>query len=329
MDVFKVKSHFDQSLTTLDDLYTLGGMELYPLFDRLHFHLDQMKEGGMLGEGKFPELKKLFTEKITGYLDQFYQAAEAKTQFNIVPYYENMSLHDLETTCGVLPVIFEAGSLFKFSGPTKMVIKSSEIIFKGRTSSKLNFAELREETYRMIRHFLNKKVLFTFEIFELSDPEYIDLEFKFTYHSKDSGYYMINNPEQMSFVFDSFVKKFVLNSSEAMMKGKHEVYLIDKNCTLKTFSNKSIKQVFDSSVELPFDGTTILHFPFLFRPLSLIIEGKEKVPSSLRTTKAEQDLSQEKQGNSDWDGVAESAFEAMNAPKNKALYLDLFHLMRK
>lgn len=292
------KDNYQKSLQTLEDLYLLGEPNLYPVIDRLYFHLEQMSLASKvsLPELTHKNLRSLFIEKVNLLVDDFFHNLSHKAKVTFDHNLNSCELSELDSIVQVLPMIFELSGQFSFERNFNISVQKEKITFKGDVSTGLDLESLRLDSYRMLRYFFSKEVWFTFDIFESRDSDFFTLGFTFTF--KDPKRKLLINQGRGNFLtLNKEIEQFQQNISQLKRLGNHHIIVIGLEANVKTYD--SFK-----SIPIPEENCRVIfHFPFLFRPISLIIKGNidEALDSSCPDSSATGCRKEEKSPSSEYN----------------------------
>ncbi len=272
MELTKKERNFSKTIECIEDLYVLGDSSLYPLFDRLFFQVDELSR---LSESKqdaicpkYNSIQNLFQKHIERLILVYFGSQSQSCQVAFCSDLDTASIDRIDFICELLPQVFNCGSTFNFEKKLAIKINENIITFKGKVNLPQNLEKLRLDCYRLTRTFLNYKVLFTFKSLEADKENLYDIEFRFTIPDELDNVFGIKLSPSKWISFPSFVADFQLSLDALMTMGNHTIYKVDENYQLKTSSMHEIENFSQK------DKAVVLHFPFLFRPISLIIPGE-------------------------------------------------------
>lgn len=268
MEQRSLKTNLKQGLETLGDLYALGDANLYPLFDRLHYHLHEIssQKEKLVTVKEFSSLRKVFLKEVENQIKEFFRTKPCGQLIDVIDELNDPGLDTLDKIVDCFPVAGKVCDLFSFEGKITVSLANDNFSFKGKVPFDMDFEELREETYRLTRLFLKKEVLFTFNVFETGDSNTFNLEFNFHFNTTGMAPYLIQVNKETVLSLSPIVKTFSRPMADLEKVGEHSVFLIDEDLVAKKMDRFSfLKCIQDQNYHL-------FHFPFLFRPISLIIK---------------------------------------------------------
>lgn len=305
MEKGELKENFEQGIETLGDLYTLGDSSLYPLIDRLHFHFNEINsiQEKPRKTSDFRSLKKLFLNSLNENILEFFRDKGRGVKVDFVDLLDNPNLESLDHLTASFPLAGEVCSLFSFQKNIKITLRNNSFSFRGKVPFDLDLESLREETYRLTRVFLKNKILFTFDLFESSrEAGLFDIQFDFHLQNKGQSPCLIQVNRNHVLSLSGVIKKFQRSSESLEKIGDHNVFVLKDDLEVAKLDRITFLNCYqDKNYEL-------FHFPFLFRPISLIMRGYNS--------------SQEEEYLSENDGALESS-------NNLLFEIDLFSLLKK
>jgi hypothetical protein len=302
MEVAKEKDNFKDIFNTLEDLYLLGDSSLYPLFERLHYHLNEIKSSPTEKDGaSLSQLHSLFKEKIKAEIIELFRDSPSGTQIDLLNKMEDPTLKQMDTVLKVFPLAKELIQDFQVDKKVKILIENETIRFEGEVSLDKDLEGLRDQAYRLTRKLFEQRVLLTFDIFETSKKESFAIRFKFSFSHCDRKFnHQISANKTL--VLPVLFERFSVALDKIRNIGSHPIFELTETFDLKVISEREDLDQFNTESDLAF------HFPFLFRPISLIMRGYNS--------------SGEEEYLSESDGTFESS-------SNLLFEIDLFSLLKK
>jgi len=263
------RTNIEQGLSTLEDLYSLGDASLYPLIERLHYHFHEIENNrnqASLEKKDFRHLTRLFESELNNQVKNFFRNAGAGCQVNLINGLDDASLDQLDDIVETFPLLCEATKLFQFQKTIKIWLYNDCFSVTGEIPHDLNFEELREESYKLTRKFFKKNMLFTFKVFETNEEGSFSI--KFTCHLKNSENAGVLVPldNKKTLKLSGTMESFLIPNESFSQLGNHQVFYLNKDLVVCEATAEQ------KSSLLTEKDWIVFHFPFLFRPLSLIIE---------------------------------------------------------
>ena len=306
--------HYKQGLQTLEDLYKLGGAELSPLLDRIHFHMGAIKRDAtesIESLESFKNLKGFLESQVDRQVERLFLSSREGCQFNYSKKTDSMTLFDWERVVDLLPYSFDLMNLFKFAGNVELSFNENELALIGEVNAEFNFTSIREDVYSITRKLLSEKALLTFDVFETSNEDQYKLSLKLDYSHREDRYfvYELGKQNDQVIAFSNSFENYKISEEIAGELSEHLCLYVDSDLNLQKLS-----RIPEYAFEADWKGEFI-HFPFLFRPVSLIIEGK-----GLAMTKATfEELSAAGSGR-----LSSQGQDVEKGSKFNSLYIDFF-----
>ena len=272
MELTKKEQKFSKALEVIEDLYALGDADLYPVFDRLFYQVGELSRisDESLNDAlpKFNNVHNLFEIHVQRLVKIYFDSLPVGCQVSFTSCLAKASMARVDFICELLPQIFNCGSIFNFQESLAIDLREDEIFFKAKVELPVDLENLRMDCYRLSRTFLDYGVLFTFQSLEADGNSQYDIEFKFSLPEESSRVFGLELSESRWISFPSLIGKFEVDPTELKSIGNHKIFTIDENYQLKATS------LCDAEQFIKKERVTALHFPFLFRPISLIISAK-------------------------------------------------------
>ncbi|MCP4912317.1 MAG: hypothetical protein GY909_04295 [Oligoflexia bacterium] len=272
----KLESQLQSGIRALEDLYQLGNSDISPILDRLHFHFSEIYRGAVerqnLKKSHYHVVKWL-ERRVDDYVKTFYQTINAACDFTYVKKIENFSLERWNNLFEVFPKFIGLTNLFYSGGNITISITPESCKLRTKINPE-NLLEKRDETYRLYRYFFSKRCMLTYKISEESDGLYIEFDLNTQEQLANQKYvrgYELNDDFVLGLSdgFTRYSKTLDEFFNEANL-GKHPIFVINSDGTLL-----ETDKVTRDFLGADWDGE-ILHFAFLFRPISFIIPSKGK-----------------------------------------------------
>lgn len=282
----RINKSYKESIGALEDLYTLCSSEFSPILDRVHYHLSSMKEaadGAQKRVDQLSNIKDLTKNQFLHLVDSFYEKLPIQTQFSQKLDLEKITLTKWNILIGSFTKIFELGSFFRFKSRINLDVNENRLLFSGLIDEDSSLLALREKVYSLTRTFLSSQCLLTFNTFETTENGVYKIEFKLDYSNNSDFVYAFPLDENSSKIlgFPECFSEYKINKSDAKLLGRHRIIEITNTIKLSEhfcFSDEHLSE--KSSYE-------IMHFPFLFRPISLIIPREGALMESVSFTRIE------------------------------------------
>ncbi|OUR98632.1 hypothetical protein A9Q84_04235 [Halobacteriovorax marinus] len=264
---------FVHGIQTLEDIQALGDIHLTPLIDRATFHIGEIHRKAELSLSNLDEYAKVKTflettvdQLLTNYTLKDFGSHQVLFQKK----FDSMSLKDWDKLLSVLPISLHIVSIFKFIGTQNIQLSSEGITFRGLIKTDQNITKYRELVYKATRKLLSHQSILTYKIDVLDDERMCWLELKIdTSHDENLSYCLDYRKKLGTWLgFSNIFEKYIIPHEQVKDLPRHLVIEINNELEVKTFY-----RVPDSYTKR-FKDKEILHFSFLFRPISIIIPRK-------------------------------------------------------
>jgi hypothetical protein len=312
-----IDKSFRKGIEVLNDLTELGDLSLFPLINHARYRMVELKEKSetLVNDlSVFKNIQNFINDSIVNMIhDYFLDKTYAQNITINFKENEGIGLKCYEKIVGLLPDFLTIINHLKAREEINFIVDNFGIRAKFCLDPENNMLEKREQIYALTRKALEDKCLITYFI---TTNEQVEL-FLNTSHSEQQLYgYDLNQTSQVYLTFTNVFEQYVCsNSYPNEIFSEHLCIEIDENLKV----NKKVKRIKNIEKE-----KEILHFNFLFRPISLIIPKRGKI------FPADSFLSN---GLPDWrDTGSGKAIEKQDVYLNKTmgnLHIDFFSLISK
>jgi hypothetical protein len=276
IESYQYQDDYENSLKTLEDIQYLSGFSVAPLISSAYFHLSEMKrKADVIKNGQvsgFESVLKVLDLKIEDIFNEYFASKRAAEQFIFRKDNSNINLEKWNLIFEIIPEVLSVVSLFNFQGKVETHLSDTKLIVAGfiRPSSSIEFN--RKFIYVITRKLLHKNVLLTFAMHETGKSGLFKLELITDYsHDPNLIFKVLFKPKFDESIYLGFSNTFCnyrSNIDNIKKSGNHHVVEIGNNLELKLNST-----IVDLS-RLESANKEILHFPFIFRPVSIILPIK-------------------------------------------------------
>ncbi len=264
---------FENSINTLEDIQLLTEYSLSPVLSRAYFHLSEMKrKADFASSGQvasYDLVLKVLDEKLENIFTNYFSN---KSKFKDFSYSKKTDLIDLKKWNLVLesiPEILSVVSLFNYHGKVKIDLDHNRVLVKGIILEDKNLAFNRKLIYLITRKLLKSNVLLTFNLEKSSRAGLYGLVLRADISHDESLIYKVQfNESNILLGFSNIFPQYRTHVEALSDVGEHTVVEIRSDLSVKTFCGRVELSKTDSA------NKEILHFPFLFRPLSIILPVK-------------------------------------------------------
>lgn len=286
---------FEKSLSTLEDIQLLSEFALSPLIGRAYYYLSEMKrkadEKTTSPVTKFDNVSKVLDEKLESIFSDFFSN---KTRFKGFDYSKSTSKIDLKKwnlILDVVPEVLSVVTLFNYHGSVNVRLDENRLLVSGMILEEGHLQMNRKFIYVVTRKLLRQKVLLTFSLEKTARPGLFRLDLKVDISHDEALVYKVKfnvGPKENYCVgFSNIFCHYRALLEDVKEAGEHTVIEVGNDLAVKTFQGVPDLSRLESA------NKEILHFPFLFRPVSIILPVKGNLSSEAftRGLTGEQDVS--------------------------------------
>lgn len=271
--------NFNESIhsgkSSLSDLRSLVDSQFIPLVDQADHCLNQLRlEMISLQSPTFNQhvkIQSILQQKINDILEQFILNQQDIKAVNVSWFNDGSTIGSWNSLMESFDTFLKTISMFNYQGTVKIEFHESTIIFHGQTGTTDFDSGFRKEIYAITRKLFSEKKLLTYGI---TEDEHLMI--KLDYSHQDSKIYNISLEQQGLVIgFSNCFENYVADLDLINDLGKHIVIEIGEDLEVTKFD--SIPQVLAQGMKDENIDKTVLHFPFIFRPISLIIPKSGEV----------------------------------------------------
>jgi hypothetical protein len=267
---------FEQGVGALEDLGRLTGHDFSPVIIRAYHHFSEMKRKAREKIEFFPPESsiRLFLEKSVQQLWQEFKVHEKKiAQLDLVMNAAELTLIQWNRLLDCISIFMNIVRALPFCDNCSVTLDQDGISFKGNLlkDSAGEMQNKRVEIYALLRQTLRKEAPVTFELNSDGAMElFLDLR------HRDDRIYLVELPKpiNLKIAFSSILEGHRVSSSKLDQLGRHFCLEINSQGVLRKYDQ--IPEHFEEELV----NKEIIHFHFLFRPISLIIPGRGEILST-------------------------------------------------
>ncbi len=267
---------FEQGLKTLEDIQYLSEFSISPLIGRAYYHLSEMKRKAdslRLGQvSEFDKVSKVLDQKLEEIFTDFYSNKNKFKDFEYRKETNKIDLQKWNLILEIVPEVLSIVSLFHYHGRVETNLNENRIQISGYIRQDSSLEMNRKFIYVITRKLLRQKVLLTFNLEEASRTGLFKLDLKVDISHDDSLVYrVLFKPNQYQHYLIGFSNIFCYYRSlidDVKMVGEHNIVEVQNDLSVRhSYTVPDLSRIDSANKE-------ILHFPFLFRPVSIILPMK-------------------------------------------------------
>ncbi len=276
---FAVEKNIEKGKDAFEDLHLLADPVLFPLIGRAYHHFSEVATSTYQKDflKDLPVLQKFIHDSFQNLLEDFFLKKGDGLLWNLMKDENHLEVKHWEKILAVLPDVLQVVGCFKFKGCVSIDVSPNGLIFKGEIFNGQSIKDHRLTIYKAFRRLLSKKTLLTFDVVEQDNNFATELRLwadishdeadLLSYEFKPKG---IKENQSISIAFSHILKNYCISLSDLESLGDHITIEITPN--LEVIKREKLPENFKSV----FEHSEIIHFHFLFRPISLIIGSKGK-----------------------------------------------------
>lgn len=294
--------NFLKTLSSLNELVALVDTrninKISEIYSRVNSLREEMEKN--LHLEKHPYVKELLEREFDSLVMDFADKNKSIKNLNILL---EQSL-ELETWNKVLPALkkfFDLMTKLNPIGELNISVASNSVSVTVDSIGEFDIEFVRPRAYALTRELLDQSMIVTFNVEENA------VKFKLHWQGNQNQILLFSNESSdMNIGFSACLSDYIIDEKTLTKKGDHLVYSIDQE-----FNFQRIQ--FDANTD-SFATSTILHFSFLFRPLSLIIPMRGQILPAMKVSDgpgwlpmwSEQDVGQRNFQFIDWFKIIQS-----------------------
>ena len=267
---------FDLSLSTLEDIQYLSEFSLSPLIGRAYFHLSEIKrKADAISTGQVAQydlVAKVLDEKFESIFNEFFSNKAKFKSFNYNKETDKIDLKKWNLIFETIPEILSVVSLFNYHGPIETNLNEGRLLISGLIRDDGCFDINRKFIYVVTRKLLRQKVLLTFNLEKSARTGLLKLDLKIDISHDESLVYKVNfkvnSYENYLIGFSNVFCHYRTLIENVKSIGEHHVIEVGSDLNIKHFFGVPDLSRLESA------NKEILHFSFLFRPISIILPMK-------------------------------------------------------
>jgi hypothetical protein len=308
-------------LEALQDIQALSSEDLSTPINRAFFHLSEVKRSSINMQqehslGSLPGVTKFLEHSLGLMVEEQLSDSSLISQIQCGYNLEQSSPEILDRMLASMPHLFSVVKQLGLGGQLDIKMESTATTIVGEIKEQMDLERVRVGVYAATRALLRLGTILTFRVLNHSDERRTTaIELTFNYrHSFSRGYVVHLTQNQPALIFSSSFIDYLLPKDTVYTLGTH--HCVEITSDLQVEVHQGLPECCDR-------GETqqeIVHFNFLFRPISLIIPSKGKIFPIVPVESGA------------LTGSGESCFEIQDdicRGQKTSLYVDIFKLLSK
>ena len=288
---------FEKSLDALMDIQMLSEFTVSPIVSHAYFYLSEMKRKAdalKTGQrGQLSNIQNVLETKMTEIFDLHFKESSRFKSYTLIKSTKNIDLNKWNQLFDTIPEILSLTTFFNYHGEVGVLFDENRIEISGLVLEDGNIETNRKLIYVITRKLLRAKVLLTFSLEKSARAGLIKLVLKADIsHNENYTYrvpFKVSAKEYYIVGFSNILHRYRTQLDDVKKAGKHNIIEIDNELNVKhSFDIPELTTTESANKE-------ILHFPFIFRPVSIILPVK----GSLVTETFSKSLEDENKRNQD------------------------------
>lgn len=273
-----IEKNIAEGKAAFEDLHTLADPVLFPIIGRAFHHFSEVAsstyEKDLLSD--MPVLQKFLDHNLQELLANFFKKLGDDILWTFNKDEKNLEVKHWEKVLTILPDVLKVVACFKFKGFVNVEFSPKGLLIKGDIYNGQSIKDHRVNIYRVFRNLLAKQALLTFEVKEQSGTFETELSLWADISHDPSvvrayDFFPDYDQEQGTLIaFSSILNNYKISLEEFESLGEH--LTIEITPQLQVIKREKLPDNFKTE----FTSSEIIHFHFLFRPISLIIGCKGK-----------------------------------------------------
>jgi hypothetical protein len=272
----ELDNFYNKGLDVLGDLYQTSSSETRSQLEQLYYQMGLLKNQAEIESEKieqFQNIKFLLQEQLEYSLKLFVRRNKmgiVKTNWTDI---SKVSFSKLNRIVEVMPFSYFALKFFNIKRKVNYIIDENAIVASGEIDDLVDLDKVRSQAYALTKSMFARKVILTYEIDENEIEEKPTLRLIFDYSNHEDYTYAVKVDEKGSGTLGlpSNFKSYRITRDKFNKMDKHHIVIVTKDFQVKKVLTSPEKL----RAKLP--KSEIIHFPFLFRPLSLIIPREGEI----------------------------------------------------
>lgn len=265
-----LEGKYNQTLTALNELFEMVELKdltkVSEVYSRVNSLKAEVEKSFKLDQ--HPAVKSLLERELDGHILAF---AEKNNSLNSVTVQvdRNQDIEAWNRNLTWAVKLLDLVTLFKPEGDFDCQMTGQRLSLRFERLGEFDVEMVRPRSYFLTRELLDNKGMLTFNVEENS------IEFNLSWEDHQNYLWVFQDQETgMHFALPQIIANYEIDSENLAKKGKHLTYTFDRNFSLRETENLEFSEQKEAE--------TILHFSFLFRPVSFIIPYEGQILPAMR-----------------------------------------------
>jgi len=265
-----LEGKYNQTLTALNELFEMVDLKdltkVSEVYSRVNSLKAEVEKSFKLD--KHPAVKNLLERELDGLLLSFAEKNHSLQQVS-VQVDRNQDIEAWNRNLTWTTKVLELVTLFQPQGNFACTMTANKLTLKFDRLGDFDVELVRPRSYSLTRELLDHQGMLTFNVLEDG------LEFVLCWEEHQNYLWVFQEAETgIHFALPKLISNYEITSESLAKKGKHLTYTFDRNFSLRETENLQNSEQKDAQ--------TILHFSFLFRPVSFIIPYEGQILPATR-----------------------------------------------
>ena len=249
---------YSKAIKSLEDLRMLSSSDVTPIIHQLYYYFNKLeREIGVKQKDPYERLtsftRDALKNQIINHLNNKFEIYKIEYEDN----FENCDISVVDKHIRVISSILEVIDCFKFAGQINVLLSNNNISIKGMIEYDSQIKEHRERIYLLTKKLFKERSVMTFKLDEEGNKNNLEVSVDMA----DANSFYLVKSEHGNFAIDGVFTTFLVSKIDTDCK---------EGVCIKISDHLDIEYV-DSAIINLNESSEIMHFNFLFRPLSVII----------------------------------------------------------
>ncbi|MCK5074000.1 MAG: hypothetical protein KAQ98_11275 [Bacteriovoracaceae bacterium] len=270
---------FHKGITALEELQSLAPVKLTPMVSRAWSHFSEMKrvvEKSRDEVDSYGVIARFLNDSIRSMMSDFMLSRSDVAQVNLTGDFEKLNFLKWNKMLEAFPKLMKIVGFFRFENVLEIGLSSTGIKVAGSIHCEQNITDHRLNCYSVLRELIRQETLLTFKITERVGSKCPALELFLDFSHDPTKIYALDLMKTSDIIlgFSNVFENYILSNEQIQNIGKHVCLEITRDLELKRYN-----QIPEQMKRVSSGQSNVVHFPFLFRPVSIIIPVRGDIKS--------------------------------------------------